>query len=111
MRNKIGILLLGAVHASSVCLAQRVFHDATRDAQAQAAVTASKDVLSGGLFETQLKNVEQLGVQQLETVVRWQEVKMRAAINGFTNWSDVVGVLDRVDDRLAPFLDTSGEQA
>src|SRR6267378_4151922 len=109
MRTVIAFLLLSAFLASDVCVAQRVFHDSRRDAQAQAAADASKDVLSGSLFEAQLKNLEQLGTQQLETVTRWQEVKMRAALNGFTKWSDVMRVLDRVDKRLAPFLDTSDE--
>ena len=110
MRNRIGFLLLSAFLTSDACFAQRVFYDSKRDAQARAASEASKDVLSGSLFEAQLKNLEQLGTQQLETVMRWQEVKMRAALNGFTKWSDVLRVLDRVDQRLAPFLDTSDEQ-
>src|SRR5690349_1486005 len=109
MRHKIGIPIFWAVFASSACLGQRVLHDSKRDAQAQAAANESREVLSGSLFEAQLKNLEQLGVQQLETVVRWQEVKMRAAINGFTNWGDVLRVLKRVDDRLAPYLDSPGE--
>lgn len=111
MLKVISFLLLSAFLTSDVCFAQRVFYDSKRDAGAQAAAEASKDVLSGSLFEAQLKNLEQLGTQQLETVIRWQEVKMRAALNGFTKWSDVIRVLDRVDRRLAPFLDASDEQA
>ena len=111
MRHKVGILVFWPLFGASVCLGQRVFHDAKRDTQAQAAVTASKDVLSGSLFEAQLKNLEQLGTQQLETVVRWQEVRMRASLNRFTKWSDVASVLKRVDDRLAKSLDAPGEDA
>src|SRR5258708_22045423 len=110
MRNRIGFLLLSAFLTSDACFAQRVFYDSKRDAQARAASEASKDVLSGSLFEAQLKNLEKQGKQELETVMRWKEVKMRAALNGFTKWSDVLRVLDRVDQRLAPFLDTSDEQ-
>ena len=111
MSKGIVIVLVSAFLTSSPCFGQRVFYDSKRDTQAQAAATASKDVLSGSLFEAQLKNLEQLGTQQLETVMRWQEVKMRASLNGFTKWSDVVRVLNRVDERLAPFLDTSDEQS
>jgi len=110
MRKRITILLLSALLTSDACFAQRVFYDSKRDAQAQAAAEASKYVLSGSLFEAQLRNLEQLGTQQLETVMGWQEVKMRAALNRFTKWSDVRTVLDRVDDRLAPFLDTSDDE-
>jgi len=110
MRKRITILLLSALLTSDACFAQRVFYDSKRDAQAQAAAEASKYVLSGSLFEAQLKNLEQLGTQQLETVMGWQEVKMRAALNRFTKWSDVRTVLDRVDERLAPFLDTSDDE-
>jgi hypothetical protein len=110
MRKKIVLVLCFALLTSSSCFAQRVVHDAKRDAQAQAAASASKDLLNGSIFEAQLKNLEQLGTQQLETVMRWQEVKMRAALNGFTKWSDVTKVLDRVDNNLEPFLDVSSEQ-
>ncbi len=110
MKTGTAILLLGALLSANMCLAQRVLYDSTRDAQAQAAAAASKDVLSGSLFEGQLKNLEQLGIQQLETVMNWQQVRMRAALNGFTKWSDVVKVINRVDGRIKPYLDTVSEK-
>lgn len=111
MQKRIGVLLLLTWLTSTTCFAQRVFYDSKRDTQAKAAAEASKDVLSGSLFEAQLTNLKQLGTQQLETVMRWQEVKMRAALNRFSKWSDVTRVLNRVDQKLAPSLDTSEEQA
>jgi hypothetical protein len=103
------LLILLSLVVSQAGRAQRIFHDATRDTQAQAAASASKEVLSGALFEVQLKNLEQLGKQQIETVMQWQEVKMRAAINRFAAWQDVSTVIQRVDSRLAPYLDVAAE--
>src|SRR5260370_2739489 len=55
MRNSTNILLLGAI-LTNACFGQRVLHEATRDAQCQAAATVSKHVFSCSLFEAQLKN-------------------------------------------------------
>jgi hypothetical protein len=93
----ISLLLLSAFLTSDVCFAQRVFYYSKRDAQAQVASEVLKDVLSGRLFEAQLKNLEQLGTQQLETVIRWQEGKMRAIVDGFTKWSDVIRVGEGIE--------------
>jgi hypothetical protein len=101
------IRALGTVLLLSVipCSAQRILYDPVRDAQAQSTVTSSNSVTSTSLFETQLRNLDQLSRQQLETILNWQEVQMRASLNSFTTWADVMRVLKRVDGELAPFLD------
>ncbi len=111
MRNTCGLALLWATLAGGPGFAQRALHDDARDVQAEAAAAASKNILSGSLFETQLKNLEQLGKQQLQTILLWQEVRMRAALNGFSTWGDVARVLNRVDTHIAKFLDIGAEQA
>jgi len=91
--------------------AQRVLYDGVRDAQAQSTVTSSNAVASASLFETQLRNLDQLSRQQLETILKWQEVQMRASVNSFTTWGDVTRVLNRVDGELTPFLDDEEKAA
>ena len=108
MCKRVSIAILLVVNA---CLAQRVLYDGTRDAQAQATVAAAKLVTSESPHETELRILADLGRQQLETVVNWQEVRARAALNSFSNWGDIVSLLDRVDNELAPFLDSDAEQA
>ena len=104
---------LGAAAAVFVvpCSAQRILYDGARDAQAQSTASTAKMVASAGLFETQLRNVDQLSRQQLETMLKWQEVQMRASLNGFSTWADVSRVLNRVDGELAPFLDDDDKVA
>jgi hypothetical protein len=103
--------ILLALLLAPLCNAQRVLHNPDRDAQAQAAVSAAKDVASASLFETQAKNLEVLARQQLETIVRWQQVKMRTQVNAFSNWASVQNSLDTVAAKLAPDIDTQAEQA
>src|SRR5437667_12615076 len=81
----LGALLLGLTLPTR-CLAQRVLYDSTRDQQAKAAATAAGDVASDSLFETLSKNVEEAGKQQLEVIMRWQEVRLRAGLNGLSTW-------------------------
>lgn len=91
-------------------LAQRLLYDSGRDEQGKAALTAAGDVASDPVFAALSKNVEEAGKQQLETIMRWQEVRLRAAINTFSLWSDVSDRLDDVDKLLTPSLDTAAEQ-
>jgi hypothetical protein len=94
----------------SVASAQRIIHDAARDEQAQATAAAAKQLTSGSLFDTQLANLDEAGRQQLETILRWQEVRMRASLNAFSRWSDVSNLATRIEGDIAGLLDTSAEQ-
>jgi hypothetical protein len=92
-------------------VAQRIIYSNTRDDQAKAAVAAAGDVASDSLFATLSKNVEEAGKQQLETIMKWQEVKLRANLNAFSTWGDITAQLDAVDDAIKPALDDSSEQS
>lgn len=101
-------LLIGTPLAAS---AQRIIHDAARDEQARTTAAAADQLTSGSFFDTQLANLEQAGTQQLGTILRWQEVRMRASLNAFTMWSDVANVAKQIERDIAGLLDTSSEQA
>jgi hypothetical protein len=111
MQQRIWALGAAAVLSANLCWAQRILYDSTRDAQAQTTVSAAKSVTSASLFETQLRNLDQVARQQLETVLKWQEVQMRASLNRFATWGDITGVLNRVDVELKPFLDDRESEA
>lgn len=104
----ITVLLIGTPLAAS---AQRIIHDAAREEQANTTAAAAAQLASGSFFDTQLANLEQAGTQQLETILRWQEVRMRASLNAFTRWSDVANVATQIERDIAGLLDTSSEQA
>ena len=103
-------LVMLALLLAPLCNAQRVLYNSGRDAQAQAAVSAARDVINQSLFDTQTKNLEILAKQQLETIVRWQQIKMRAKVNTFSTWEKVGKSLQTVEDKLAPDMDTSAER-
>jgi hypothetical protein len=104
----IAVFLVALPSAAS---AQRIIHDAARDEQAQATAAAARQLTSGSLFDTQLANLDQAGRQQLDTVLRWQEVRMRASLNAFSRWGDVTRLAARIERDIAGLLDTSAEQA
>jgi hypothetical protein len=95
----------------SAVSAQRIIYNAGRDEQAKTTATAAEQLTSGRLFETQLANLDEAGKQQLETILRWQEVRMRATLNGFSQWSDVSTLVTRIEGDIAGLLDTTAEQA
>ncbi len=111
MQKRIWALGAAAAFSANLCWAQHILYDSTRDAQAQSTISAAKAVTSASLFETQLRNLDQVSRQQLETTLKWQEVQMRASLNRFSTWADVIRVLDRVDAELKPFLDDRESEA
>jgi len=72
--------------------AQRLFHDKDRDAVAQKAAEAAKQVTSGTLFETMLRNVDVQAKLEIDTTMAYVQEQMRAQINAFERWHDTQGV-------------------
>ena len=111
MRIRTVLIAALLVVLPSAVSAQRIIHHADRDVQAQATATAAEQLTSGSLFDTQLTNLDEAGKQQLETILRWQEVRMRASLNAFSRWSDVSSLASRIEGDIAGLLDTSAEQS
>ena len=68
--------------------AQRFFHDTKRDQTAQEAAAAVKQVTSGSLFETMLRNVDAQARLEADTEMAFVQERMRAKLNAFRRWSD-----------------------
>ena len=68
--------------------AQRVIYDATRDQTAQQAAAAARDVTTGTLFETMLRNVDAQSRLEADTVTAFAKEQMRAKLNAFRVWSE-----------------------
>jgi len=68
--------------------AQRIIYDAKRDTTAQQAAAAAKDVTSGTLFDSMLRNVDAQAKLEVDTVSAFIQERMRAKLNAFEVWSD-----------------------
>jgi hypothetical protein len=68
--------------------AQRLIHDDDRDTTAQQAAAAAKQVTSGSLFDTMLRNVDAQARFEVETVLAYVREQMRARVNAFHAWHD-----------------------
>jgi hypothetical protein len=85
MRNRfLALLLTCALGAHG----QRFIYTQSGDKTAQDAVTASKDVASGAVFDKMLHNVDLQGRQEIDVALAWVEQQMRAKIENFTYWRD-----------------------
>jgi hypothetical protein len=97
MRRLVFALLVAGVAAEAQ--AQRVIHDAGRDATAQETVTAMKDVTSGGLFETMLRNADAQAKLEVDGMLAHVREEMRSAVIALDVWF-IAGV-DPVDPLAA----------
>lgn len=95
----------------SPAMAQRFVHDAAREAQADVATAAAKDLAGKSLADAQLANLDEVGRLQLDTILRWQEVRLRSTVNSFARWDDVTTVLDGIDAEIADLVDSPAEAA
>ena len=66
--------------------AQRIIYDAKRDATAQEAAAAAKQVTSGTLFSTMLRNVDAQAKLEVDTVTAFVQEQMRAKLNVLSVW-------------------------
>ena len=73
----VGICLLcaGQAHAQT-----RFIYDADRDTTAQQAATAAKDIASGSLFETMLRNVNTQAKVEVDTTMAELREQTRATL-------------------------------
>ena len=71
-----------------VLCAQRIIYDAARDKTAQDAVTASKDVGAGSVFDTMLRNMDTQAKRETATALDFARQQMRARLESFTYWKD-----------------------
>jgi hypothetical protein len=79
----VGICLLcaGPAHAQ-----KRFIYDADRDTTAQQAATAAKDIASGSLFETMLRNVNTQGKVEVDTTMAELREQTRATLTALRFW-------------------------
>jgi len=68
--------------------AQRFIHDADRDTTAQQAAAAAKQVTSGSLFETMLRNVDAQAKLEVDIELAFVQERMRAKLNALSTWHD-----------------------
>jgi len=66
--------------------AQRVIYDAGRDTTAQQAVTAAKDITSGSLFDTMLRNVDTQTKVEVDTTMAELREQTRATLTALHFW-------------------------
>ena len=68
--------------------AQRIIYDGKRDTSAQQAAAAAKEITSGTLFDSMLRNVDAQARLEVDTVTAFAKEQMRAKLNAFKVWSD-----------------------
>jgi hypothetical protein len=88
---KAGLFLLIALQMIVIVpssSAQRLY-DKRRDEQAQDAKEYIEPLLSGAVFDAQLKNLALLSKQDLEALLLGSRYKMRSTVNRFIEWRDV----------------------
>src|SRR5689334_5856977 len=94
-----GLCLWAWVTTAPDAHAQRILYDGKADSTAQAAAAAAKQVTSGTLFETMLKNVDAQAKIEADTEMALMEQVMRAKMNACLVWHDAAAVPAR---SLAP---------
>jgi hypothetical protein len=81
-------LMAASLGATTNAYAQRLFHDKERDEAAQKAAAAAKQITSGALFDSMLRNEAAQAKFQVDTVLAFVEQQMRAKLNAFERWHD-----------------------
>ncbi len=89
---RVVLTALACLVLASDAQAQRIIYDAKRDATAQEAVAAAKEVTSGALFTSMLKNVDEQAKLEVETVTAFVLERMRAKLNALEVWRDLKAV-------------------
>ncbi len=67
--------------------AQHILYDPKQDQAAQDSVKAAKEITSGSLFDTMIRNLDQQSRQEMDTVLAYTRETMRAKLVAFTVWA------------------------
>src|SRR5262245_31571901 len=83
-------LLIALLASLPVCAQAQRFYDKERDQDAKQALKLAEEIESDSSFEKQLRNLNLLSKQDFANYFIGQRRDIRARLNSFTTWADVV---------------------